>query len=937
MIKKPTYEALKKRVQALEQAASMRRSAGEVRWSENGERLQRLIGKAPAELTMSDHEMLRERLANAIEMAHLGPWEYDVDQDRFIFNDHFYKMFRTTCEQVGGYSMSSAEYARRFVYPDDVSFVADEIRKAIETTDPHFSRQIEHRILYADGEVGYISVRYIIFKNADGRTVKTYGVNQDITERRKAEEAVRDSEKKYRALYEEANNPIVMIDEDGRYIDANEAALDFLECGRDELFRKHLWDFSSPDQLENQDSEHASFMRRRTLEKQFFFNGKIKTLLLNVVPIQLKDKFVLYGIGQDISERKRIESSLRESEEKIRLTFNASPDAVNINRLNDGLYVSINEGFTRLTGFTRDDVIGKSSLDINIWHDPADRKKLVEELQKNGFCDNLEAQFRRKDGSLTTALMSARILSLKGRPHIVSITRDISERKKAEAERERLLLAIEQANELVVITDALGIIQYVNPAFEKITGYSEEQAIGQNPRILKSGHHDREFYESLWQTVLAGRPWTGRLINKRKNGTLFTLECSISPIKDRIGELENFVWISRDITNELELEKRVSQAQRMEAIGTLAGGIAHDFNNLIFPITGLSEMLMEDTASDSPNHENAEEIFKAAKRAGELVRQILSFSRQSDNKKTPIRIQQILKEVLKLTRATIPSNIEITQSLQHDCSLAMADPTQVHQIAMNLITNAYHAVEENGGKISISVSETDLAGAGLTGVMPGPGKYALLSVSDTGHGIAPADMGKIFEPYFTTKEQGKGTGLGLSVVYGIVKDHGGDIQVVSELGKGSRFDVYLPLMKKEPLSLNPETEAVSSAGSERILLVDDEASIVRLLKQMLERLGYQVKERTSSIEALNAFRAGPDGFDLVISDLTMPNMTGDQLSKELIAIRPDIPVIICTGFSERIDSEKAAALGVKGFLMKPIAKSDIAQMVRKVLDASKTS
>jgi signal transduction histidine kinase len=291
------------------------------------------------------------------------------------------------------------------------------------------------------------------------------------------------------------------------------------------------------------------------------------------------------------------------------------------------------------------------------------------------------------------------------------------------------------------------------------------------------------------------------------------------------------------------MAERLDQAQRLEAIGALAGGIAHDFNNILFPIIGMSEMLLEDLPAAGQEHEKVETIHTAAKRAGDLVKQILSFSRQSKHRKIPVRIQNILKEALKLTRSTIPSNIEITQSLQSDCGPVLADPAQVHQIAMNLVTNAFHAVEKSGGSISVQFKELVLTGEDWTGSSLEPGKYAVITVSDTGHGIDPAVMGKIFEPYFTTKKVGKGTGLGLSVVHGIVKDHGGDIRVYSEPGKGTAFTVYLPLMKKAIDAIAPEDAIIHETGTERILLVDDEEPIARMEQMMLEKLGYKVTSR----------------------------------------------------------------------------------------------
>ncbi|ACN18019.1 putative sensorkinase/phosphatase protein (plasmid) [Desulforapulum autotrophicum HRM2] len=391
----------------------------------------------------------------------------------------------------------------------------------------------------------------------------------------------------------------------------------------------------------------------------------------------------------------------------------------------------------------------------------------------------------------------------------------------------------------------------------------------------------------------------------------------------------------QDITERKNLEFQVQQAQKMESIGNLAGGIAHDFNNLLYPIIGFAEMLIEDLPPKSPEHESAQAIFNAGKRGCELVKQILAFSRQVDHQLSPVRFQKILAEVFKLTRSTIPSDIEIYQDIQKDCGLVMAEETQLHQIAMNLITNAYHAVEKTGGKISVQLKEITLDNDDLKDRPLQVGQYVMLSVSDNGVGIPREIMNNIFDPYFTTKEQGKGTGLGLAVVYGILREHKGDVKVYSEVGKGTTFNVYLPVMKESDEPISTEKELYKLTGTERILLVDDEISVVRLEKQMLERLGYKVSAWSNSIEALETFNSNPDGYDLVISDMTMPNMTGDQLAKELMAIRPDIPIIICTGFSERINKEQAEANKVKGFLMKPVVKSEMAQMVRKVLDEAK--
>jgi CheY-like chemotaxis protein len=352
-------------------------------------------------------------------------------------------------------------------------------------------------------------------------------------------------------------------------------------------------------------------------------------------------------------------------------------------------------------------------------------------------------------------------------------------------------------------------------------------------------------------------------------------------------------------------------------------------------------MLLNEIPPDTREYESIEQIYKSAQRGSDLVKQILAFSRQSNPRKLPIRIQPILKEALKLAQATIPKNIEITSHIDTDCGMVSADPTQVHQIMMNLITNAYHAVEQTGGTILIAMKETVISSFGEKDklpfhAMPGgllAGRYACITVYDTGTGIDQTLIDRIFEPYFTTKELGKGTGLGLSVVHGIVKEHGGDIQVYSVAGKGTTFNVYLPLLEDDKNSKAAAVTRKHPTGSESILIVDDEEPIVRMVQMLLEKLGYRITVRTSGPDALYAFKANPGNFDLVISDRGMPNMTGEQLARKLIAINPEIPIIICSGCSDKNDEKRGKAMGIKGFLMKPVAMGDLAEMVRKVLDA----
>ena len=391
----------------------------------------------------------------------------------------------------------------------------------------------------------------------------------------------------------------------------------------------------------------------------------------------------------------------------------------------------------------------------------------------------------------------------------------------------------------------------------------------------------------------------------------------------------------KSLDEKVKLEFKLRQSYKMEAIGTLAGGIAHDFNNILFPILGHTEMLLEDCPEDSSTHDSLEKIYSGAIRAKELVKQILTFSRQNNSELKLIKMQPIIKEALKLIRAAIPTSIDIKTDVKANCGAIKADPTQIHQIIMNLATNAYHAMENTGGVLKVSLKEVRFEKLDLIPPEMETGIYTCLTVADTGIGMDKYLTEKIFDPFFTTKTIGKGTGMGLSVVHGIVTSMGGVIQTYSKPEKGTKFHIYFPAMKNFPEDQTPQTKDIIQTGTEHILLVDDEENIISMEKMMLERLGYQITSRISSIDALEAFRANSDKFDLVITDMAMPNMSGDKLSAELTRIRPNIPILLCTGFSETMSEEKAASLGIKSFLLKPIVMRDLAKKIREVLDENK--
>ena len=681
------------------------------------------------------------------------------------------------------------------------------------------------------------------------------------------------------------------------------------------------------------------------------------------------------SIGLDITERKKAEKELQNNRNLLNRIINQSPFATWISD-KKGTIIKCNAALEKLLNITGEQLIGK----YNVFEDEiAIEQGLIPKIRtvfENGNTANFSVEWdanelgykdakkvhiegtmfpiHNEKGDLTNVVnhwidTTKRNQAMKKLESKTSeLTKEIAERIQTE---EKLIESEEKHRTLfesmvqgVVYQDADGKIISANPAAENILGLTIDQmqgCVSMDPR-WKAIHEDKSDFPGEKHPAMVSLR-TGQPIHDVVMGVFHPDEerhrwIRINSIpKIRPGEKKPYQVYTTftDITEHKKLEAQIQQSQKMESIGNLAGGIAHDFNNLLFPIIGMSEMLLEDLPKDSREYENVEEIFHAGRRAGNLVQQILAFSRQSEHKMAPVRVQNVLKEVLKLSHSTIPSNIEIHENIQQDCGLIRADSTQVHQVAMNLITNAYHAIEDKNGAIDIKLEKMTLQDNELPDTVLLPGQYVQLSVSDNGIGMSQNTISKIFEPYFTTKQLGKGTGLGLAVVYGIVKEHGGDIKVYSEIEKGTTFNIYLPLMEKAAETAVVQQSSKAVTGTESILLVDDEVSVAKLEGQMLSRLGYQVTAETSSRDALNTFKSNPNSFDLVISDMTMPNMTGDQLAKELLSIKADIPIIICTGFSERINKEQAEAIGVNGFLMKPVVKSDMAQMIRKVLDEVK--
>lgn len=589
----------------------------------------------------------------------------------------------------------------------------------------------------------------------------------------------------------------------------------------------------------------------------------------------------------------------------------------------------------RICGFEPGEISPTYESFIAVVH-PADRElvnRAVDKALKEREPYNVEHRLLLPDGTERHVHEQGEVFpAADGKPvRMVGIVHDITERKILEKERTRLAKAVEYAAESIIVTDPEGTIQYVNPAFTRVTGYSRNEVLGHNPRILQSGQHDPAFYEEMWATLGRGESWSGHFINRKKNGTIFEETASISPIQDETGNIISYVAVKHDVSDRVAFEKQLRQTQKLEALGTLAGGVAHDFNNILTAILGYGEMVMNELPEGSSLREDQQEVLIAGHRAAELVKQILTFSNRREQELRPLRVQSIAQEAIKLLRATIPAHIEFKLNIDEGCDPILGDPTQIHQVVMNLCTNACHAMREKGrGVLGVVLTAVELESEEVHTIDLRPGSYVRLEVSDTGQGMDKAILERIFEPYFTTKAQEEGSGLGLFLVHGIAQKMGGGITVFSEIDTGTTFHVYFPRIGSPAIKASLPVMS-AQGGNERILVVDDEEKIVNLEQQVLGKLGYQVTAATSSVEAWQMVKEHPENFDLIITDMSMPHMSGIELATKIIELRKDMPIILCTGYSEIINQEKAKAMGICGYLMKPATKDSLATAIRQAL------
>jgi two-component system, cell cycle sensor histidine kinase and response regulator CckA len=893
-----------------------------------------------AERALSEHaamlENILEKAADGICIGH------NTSEPPYVRFTHW----NPRMEEITGYTKAeinqSGWYQTMYPDPDTQRRVAERMFRIREGDDVRAEKRI---VTKKDGTKIMLSISSSVLREENGRT-HILALMQDITKREQAEEKLRKNQVMLASVLNSVPQSIFWKDRDSVYLGCNHVfAMAVGLESPDQIVGKTDFDLPRPRdeaeayRVEDQEVMTSNKAKRHIVEPLQQADGTRLWIDTTKVPLvdQNNNVYGVLGVYEDITEQKMKEEALLESEERFRLTFQTSPDSININRLSDGLYLDVNDGFLAITGYSREEVIGKSSLELDIWHNPQDRQRLVESLQEAGYVPNLEAKFRFKDGTVITGLMSARVIMLKGEPHIVSITRNIEEwRRTQEALRkseQQYRSLFEESIDGVYSVLRDGEITDANPSFLKLFGYSRYEMIGKDIRNLYIDPSDRPRLQEEIEKKGFLKDYEVKF--RKKDGTEFDCLITSSVQFGDDGSVVGYRGIMRNLTIRKALQKQLFQAQKMEAIGTLAGGIAHDFNNLLQIILGYSELVLLDQTEKDKRQQELQAIRQAATRGADLVRQILTFSRRVETNPRPINLNAEVKQAQKLLSRTIPKMIDIQLLLADDLQTINADPGQIEQILLNLAVNAQHAMPE-GGKIVIQTENVILDFEYCeTHLDVKPGDYALLTVSDTGHGMEKEVLDHIFEPFYSTKKTGQGTGLGLAMVFGIVKGHGGHIECYSEPDEGTTFRIYLPALEAVEGSDVGTSQEMPAFGTETILLVDDEALIMELGKRILSRAGYTVLTASNGKEALEVYESRKSEIALVILDLIMPEMGGLECLKELLRIDPEARVLIASGYSAESLPKETTEGGAVGFTGKPYKMKEMLRVVRKLLDADR--
>jgi len=770
----------------------------------------------------------------------------------------------------------------------------------------------------------------VAFRPAEGQFATIF---TDVTERKEVESALRESEARYRNLFEQAHDSVFLVDpRTRRILDVNENACQRLGYTREELLALRIDDVEVPTPDADQDAVIAAVQASGGMvfeQEHRCKDGSIMPVELSARVVELAGRKVFQSNARDITKRREAEEALRESEERFRSVFENAVDAIFIHDL-DGRIRGVNPQACESLGYSREELLELSIHDIDVQLTAQESREMWAGLSRSRTLV-FESRHCRKDGSYFPVEAHVGLFERRGRNLVMDLVRDITERKAAEAAMRKLSAAVEHNPNAVVITDAEGRIEYVNPAFTAISGYQPEEVIGKSSRILKSGEMPSEFYETLWSTITAGEVWRGEICNRKKNGDLFWALLSISSIKDDDGVITHYIGIQEDITEKKRIEAELAQAQRMEVVGQLTGGIAHDFNNLLTVVLGNLELLSIHVRGDERFRKLAEAALRAAQRGSELTHRLLAFSRKQPLRPSVLEVDPLVAETVQLLQRTLGESIEIETVLEEGVSPIYADSGQVQNALLNLALNARDAMP-GGGKLTIEVKGVDLDERyAIREPRTRPGDFVLLEVGDTGCGMSQEVAQRAVEPFFTTKGMATHSGLGLSMVYGFAKQSGGHVEIETEEGAGTRVQLVLPRAEVPRKEVAGEMARDRiPGGNETILVVEDESSVRKLTTTLLSGLGYKVLGARDGPSALATLEEAPR-VDLLFSDVVMPGgLSGYDLARLARHRHPELKVILTSGYSADQLGEQPDAEFI--FITKPYRRQELARKVREVLE-----
>ena len=796
-----------------------------------------------------------------------------------------------------------------------------------------------------DGTRAVIRLQTFPVPDADGNFSKFVELAEDITEQMDARDALRESEQLFRAIFENAAAGIYTISPRGGFLQVNRALCMFLGYSEEELLSLTLNEITHSDDLDLTSRKlQGSLSNLPTTwhhEKRFQHKDG-STLWAHVSGSWQLDKAgcPTYGIGlvQDITEHKNAEIALMERDAFINAVLDNLPIGVAVNSVKpDVKFEYMNDNFPKLYRTTREKLNGQDDFWDSIYEDPVFREHIKKKVLEDCASGDPEHMYW-EDVPITrngdeTSYITARNIPLLENNLMISTVWDVTERKRSEAERERLLSAIEQAGEMIIITDSEGNIRYVNPSFEQTTGYDRDEIVGQNPRILRSDKQDESFYQNMWNTISSGKIFKARIVNKRKDGSLFTVAATISPAFDASGRIINYVSVSRDITERLQLEEQFRQAQKMESIGRLAGGVAHDYNNMLSVIIGFSELAMRDVDPKDKLFGYLQQILRAADQSATITRQLLAFARKQTISPQVFILNDTVENMLSMLRRLIGEDIDLLWKPGHPNRLVKMDPSQLDQILANLCVNARDAIH-GVGKITIETDYVSLDTAYCRDHQGfRPGEYVLLAISDDGSGMDKNTLENVFEPFYSTKGENEGTGLGLSIVYGIVKQNNGFIDIYSEPGNGTTIKIYLKEQSGKVTRKNTESPIdVPQGNGETILLVDDDQMLLELGQKMLGILGYHVIAADSPSNALRLAEVNAGKIHLLITDVVMPEMNGRNLADRLRKLYPDLKILFISGYTSSVIAHRGILDDDVNYLPKPFSFESLEKKIWIILN-----